>query len=173
MVALVQVEDDRLFLEALVEEPLEEGVHLLLRGDGEDLHVLVLELVALVRVRRAVPGGQEGVHARRLFHGVAHGDVLHHLALPALHRGAHDYPAVIPVLEKGEDLGADEVREVGALRLKDGYGPGLGGRCAGHGGVKRKVSQAFVWGTRFVTALPFNFFTEIEPKKCVFRFDSL
>jgi hypothetical protein len=85
-----------------------------------------------------VPGGQEGVDARGLGHGVAHGNVLHHLALAALDGRAHDDAAAISVIQEWEDLLAHKVGEVCPLLLKDGDGPRLlrRGHLELRGGVK-------------------------------------
>ena len=66
-----------------------------------------------------MPGREEGMNPLRALHRVAHGDILYHLALAALYRGAQDDPAVIAILQKGEDLRANKVGEVGAVLLKD------------------------------------------------------
>ena len=81
VVALVQVQHHLEPKSDLLLNPGEAQAEVLLAGDGEDGHVLATKLLALLLVRLAVPGGDEGVLPRGLTHRVAHGDVLHHLTL--------------------------------------------------------------------------------------------
>ena len=125
MVTLVQVKNNLLAPCQLCANPGHTLSHLLLRSDGEDLHVLLPKLYTLVLISGTVPGREKGVYAGGLTNRVTHGNVLDHLTLATLDRGTQDDTAALVIFQERKNVRAYEVGEVGALKLKGCYWPRL------------------------------------------------
>jgi len=72
------------------------------------------------------------VDTRGLDHCVTHGDILHHLTLPALHGRAYDDAAAVRVIQEGKDFRVYKVGEGLAQLLEHGDRPGLRRLTGGH-----------------------------------------